>query len=218
VNDIHHDVVIKQLKNSASTEKELTILQHLPCHTNLVRYLGSDPRGMLFQRECGSILLMVEQLKSSPQLLKSLLVQVLNGLLALAAAGIAHLDLSAGNILYSLNRDQYTFRICDFGCSSFYGTRLTSSDVPFAMFEELRMNGVTEKSDVFNFGNLLLSLSNNRPDWIDLVDQCQSPDLENRPTLADLLHILQIKPDSFYTRYVLPVLENKSYVDTAFEL
>jgi len=163
-------VALKQLKDNSKTKElieEAKVLQKLR-HPNIIQFFGiyyenEIPLLVMEFMDKGSLLDLLQIRKDdfSPNDLKKMAQDTLNGMIYLESKNIVHRDLAARNLLVSSKDNGFIVKISDFGLGKIiekdqnYYASNGSISVKWSSPEVLGSLKFTSKSDVWSFGVVL---------------------------------------------------------------
>ena len=164
--DPNHTVKIKSL------QKEIELMS-IHYHENIVRYLGSESRGTIFNIFLeyvpgGSIASLLNRFGSFHEKVVRLYTnQILKGLHFLHSNSVLHRDIKGGNILVS---DKGQVKLADFGCSKKItldstGTKTLRGTALWMAPEVIRSSTYGNASDIWSVGCTVLEMVSGRPPW-----------------------------------------------------
>lgn len=161
--------VIKVVANSRGAKKEAEILEALPRHPNVVKFMGvsvSSNHIYMFMRYAGHVNLMQLQHQQPNHVFDlntaiNAFYDAADGVIHLHRNGIAHRDIKPENIMVS--EDGQTCRVTDLGTAAYTTNALTDScgSLPFVAPEVLDVGAHGydgELADCFSMGVLLFEM------------------------------------------------------------
>ena len=164
--DPQHAVKVRAL------QKEIELMSAYR-HENVVRYLGSESKGAVFNIFLeyvpgGSIASLLQRFGCFHEKVVRLYTsQILKGLRFLHESNVLHRDIKGGNILVS---DKGQVKLADFGCSKKItvdstGTKTLRGTALWMAPEVIQSSTYGEASDIWSVGCTVIEMVTGRPPW-----------------------------------------------------